>query len=617
MISCPICQYANRPAARLCAGCRAPLVLQGKYRITRLLGRGGFGAVYQAAHTGLGGAVYAIKESFPDPYATPAQLQAASDQFRLEASILAKLNHSALPKVMDFFTEGNRDYLVMEYVEGETLEERLARNGGSLPEAQVLVWADELCDVLTYLHTRQPMPVIHRDVKPSNVKIMPDGRLRLFDFGIAKHLAAGVGTASAARAVSPPYSPMEQYGGGTDARSDIYALGVTLYELLTAHLPPDAPDRASNALVPPQNINPGLSPEFQAVILRAMAEKPSGRFQSTLEVKQALRMLVPAPEQLQMLGNQPGPYGQSISARGYSGTSSERTLGIMALFSATILVLFLVGWGAFSIQQDRIRQANASETAHAEAVLTTKAAAAATVQAEATLSAQADATATFQAEATRTAEAAATATVIAEATLTAQANARATTQAAYTHVVSLTLLASRSFGPSDGTLTHPEDATQLPNSYATGSYRNFVAEARFYNPYPRSVASWDYGFGFRSTEGNQQYRWTVDSDGDWDLRLISGTNSDGTLGTRQLGHGTFDEFDVSPNGSNTLRIVVDDAVAYLFINAQYVATLDVSDKDVAGSVWVGTVFFTGHRISGKVTRYDGFTVWSLPEGSTP
>ncbi|MEW5718037.1 MAG: serine/threonine-protein kinase, partial [Chloroflexota bacterium] len=152
----------------------------------KVLGRGGYGAVYQAEHTGLGGALYAIKELYPDLTATLEQQQAASDQFRLEASILAKLNHLTLPTVMDFFNEAGRDYLVMEYVEGETLGERLARTGAPLPEAQVLVWAQELCDVLTYLHTRQPNPVIHRDVKPANIKIAPDGKLKLIDFGIAK-----------------------------------------------------------------------------------------------------------------------------------------------------------------------------------------------------------------------------------------------------------------------------------------------------------------------------------------------------------------------------------------------------------------------------------------------
>jgi serine/threonine protein kinase len=288
MPNCCVCNHPNRTNAKFCAHCRAPLILQNKYRITRLLGRGGYGAVYQAEQLHLGNAPCAVKELLPDPKATPAQQQAASEQFRLEAGLLANLNHPALPKVTDFFTEGNSHFLVMEYVEGETLEERLTRNGGPLPKAQVLAWASELCDVLTYLHTRQPSPVIHRDVKPANIKITPDGKLKLIDFGISKVLAKGTG--DAARAVSPPYSPLEQYGKGlrTDARSDIYALGVTLYELLTNRLPPEAPDRATEAVIPPRQFNPALSPHTETVILKAMAEKADERYQSAVELKQAL-----------------------------------------------------------------------------------------------------------------------------------------------------------------------------------------------------------------------------------------------------------------------------------------------------------------------------------------
>lgn len=289
MQTCPICQHRNRSGARFCSQCRAPLWLQSTYRITRLLGRGGYGAVYQAQQTHLGNVPCAIKELQPDPKATPQQIQKAAEQFQLEASLLAGLHHPALPRVTNFFAEGGRYYLVMDYVEGETLEERLERNGGPLPEAQVLAWADELCDVLMYLHTRQPSPVIHRDVKPANVKITPDGKLNLIDFGISKVLAKGTG--DAARAVSPPYSPLEQYGKGvsTDARSDIYALGVTLYQLLTNHLPPHAPDRPNEALIPPRQLNPAVSPMTESVILKAIEEKPAERYQSAEEMKRAFK----------------------------------------------------------------------------------------------------------------------------------------------------------------------------------------------------------------------------------------------------------------------------------------------------------------------------------------
>jgi serine/threonine-protein kinase len=292
-MNCNICNHSNRPKARFCANCAAPLSLQNKYRITRLLGRGGFGSVYLAEHLNLAGKCYAIKELVLDPSATPAERQQAESQFRLEATLLAKLDHPNLPKVWDFFSENDRHYLVMEYVEGETLEARLTHAGAPLPEADVLQWTRALLDALGYLHAQKP-PVIHRDVNPRNVKIAPDGKLKLIDFGIAKLFATGAGTGAAARAVSAPYSPMEQYGGGTDARSDIYALGATLYHLLTNHLPPDAPSRAIQSLTPPRQLNFALSDATEAIILKAMAINAADRFPSAADMQAAMHPPVPA-----------------------------------------------------------------------------------------------------------------------------------------------------------------------------------------------------------------------------------------------------------------------------------------------------------------------------------
>jgi len=288
MNNCPVCNQLNHPTAGFCSQCGAPLLLQNKYRITRLLGRGGFGSVYLAEHLSLTGVQYAIKEMLPDPGATLAKQKQAEEQFRLEANLLARLNHPMLPKVWDYFSENSRYYLVMEYVEGETLQERLGRVGTSLVERDVVKWANDLCQVLEYLHSRQPQ-VIHRDIKPSNIKIAPNGTLKLIDFGIAKFMAVGISTATAARAVSAPYSPMEQYGSGTDARSDIYALGVTLYQLLTNHLPPEAPDRMTKPVVPPHQWNPTLSAGLEAVILKTMDQDPLRRFQNATEMQTALR----------------------------------------------------------------------------------------------------------------------------------------------------------------------------------------------------------------------------------------------------------------------------------------------------------------------------------------
>ncbi len=285
---CYQCKHANRDTAQFCANCGAPLQLQNKYRILRLLGRGGYSSVYEAEHTRLGGARYAIKELFHESHLTPAQRQTASEQFSAEASILAHLSYPMLPKVMDFFTERGRDYLVMEFIPGDTLEEYLAKTNAPLPEAQVLKWADELCDALIYLHSQNP-PVIHRDIKPSNIKITPDGKLKLLDFGISKLLNVGAKTGTAARAGTPPYTPLEQYGTGTDERSDIYALGVVMYEMLTTRKPPEAPDRSRIAVIPPRQLNPSISASTEMIVLKAMAEKPKERFQSAREIQQAIR----------------------------------------------------------------------------------------------------------------------------------------------------------------------------------------------------------------------------------------------------------------------------------------------------------------------------------------
>lgn len=415
MIPCAVCQHSNRSTAHFCASCRAPLLLQGVYRITRLLGSGGYGAVYLAEQLQLGGVLCAIKELQPDPKATVQQVQQAAAQFQLEATLLASLNHPSLPRVTNFFTEGSRYYLVMDYVEGETLEELLEGNHMPLPEAQVLAWADELCDVLTYLHTRKPSPVIHRDIKPANIKITPDGKLKLIDFGISKILAKGTG--DAARAVSPPYSPFEQYGKGvsTDARSDIYALGVTLYQLLTNQLPPEAPDRNNELTMSPRQWNPTISANTETVILKAIAEKTAERFQSAAAMKQELYAAAPQPATPTARPAQPLPT-PAYTAPTYPPQTAKastgwQTFAVVAAISGGILVLILIAWSVFTIQQNMAQQATAA------------------ARAQATMTAQANATTAARAQSTMTAQANATATAQVQTTNTAQANAAATSQA--------------------------------------------------------------------------------------------------------------------------------------------------------------------------------------------
>jgi hypothetical protein len=267
------------------------VIHNNRYRIDGLLGRGGMGAIYKAWDTTLSVPV-AIKENLD---ASPE----AQKQFSREANLLARLSHPNLPRVTDyFFIPEQGQYLVMDFVEGEDLGAMLQRRG-RLPEPQVLTWISQICEALSYLHS-QPNPVIHRDIKPSNIKIRPDGRAMLVDFGIAKiydpHLATTIG----AKAVTPGFSPPEQYGGGrTDTRSDIYALGATIYTLLTGQAPPESVSRmvSQQPLPPPREVNPAISLVVEQAILKSVEIATDRRFQTVDELKAALTGSVAGPKE--------------------------------------------------------------------------------------------------------------------------------------------------------------------------------------------------------------------------------------------------------------------------------------------------------------------------------
>lgn len=267
-------------------------VLNNRYRIVKLLGQGGFGAVYRAWEMNLERPL-ALKENLD----TSSEAQR---QFKREAQILFDLSHPNLPKVIDYFTIlGQGQYLVMEFVEGEDLGQKQQCIGGPLPEAQALPWIVQICEALAYLHAQNP-PVIHRDIKPANIKITSSGKAMLVDFGIAKVYDPHLSTTVGARAVTPGYSPIEQYGRSshTDPRTDVYALGATLYTLLTGQEPVDAPERNLGKPVPaPNALNPGISAVASAAVMRAIEILPEQRFQSINEFKLALQAL-PQPPQL-------------------------------------------------------------------------------------------------------------------------------------------------------------------------------------------------------------------------------------------------------------------------------------------------------------------------------
>src|SRR5574341_2043442 len=256
-------------------------LLNGRYRVERILGQGGMGAVYLATDETLG-AHCAVKENLnPSPD--------AERQFRREANLLASLRHHNLPRVTDHFILGNQQYLVMDFVEGEDLKERFARQG-PLPEVDVLLWAAQICEALTYLHGRTP-PVVHRDIKPANIKLTDEENVMLVDFGIAKASAAGSKTTTSAVALTPGFAPPEQYGmGRTDSRTDQYALAATLYPLLTGQTPPDSMERllGNEKLIPPKELRPDLSEAVNDALVRALELKPDERFPTVADFKTAL-----------------------------------------------------------------------------------------------------------------------------------------------------------------------------------------------------------------------------------------------------------------------------------------------------------------------------------------
>ncbi len=257
-------------------------LLHKRYRIVDILGQGGMGSVYRAVDENLGVDV-AVKENLftTDEYAR---------QFRLEAVILANLRHTNLPRVTDHFVIGEQgQYLIMDYIEGEDLRQRMERTGPISEEEAILVGA-AMCDALQFLHTRKPS-IIHRDLKPGNVRITPDGHIYLVDFGLAKLVKGSQETTTGARAMTPGYSPPEQYGTArTDPRTDVYSLGATLYAALTGVIPEDGLARAMDnvELTPLRKRNPKVSRKLASAIEKAMAVHPEDRFQSAEEFRQAL-----------------------------------------------------------------------------------------------------------------------------------------------------------------------------------------------------------------------------------------------------------------------------------------------------------------------------------------
>jgi len=339
-------------------------VLQGRYRIIRQLGQGGMGAVYEAIDQRLDTTV-ALKETlFAD--------ERLRKQFEREARLLARLHHPALPRVSDHFSENEGQFLVMQFIPGDDLSEMMTRKRGPFPPNQVLTWADQLLDALDYLHTQDPQ-IVHRDIKPQNLKLTSRGQIILLDFGLAKGQAGEISRVTTAASIfgyTPNYAPLEQIQGlGTDTRSDLYALGATLYHLMTGVKPPDALTRAAaivngqpDPLLKPSEANAAVGTEVDDVLVKAMAQNREQRYASADEMRKALEgaeqattivdrgeaqtVLFPPPPTTvttptQTVAGQPtvATTGETTVVRRRDGGGPRRLIPIAALVAGLVLLV--------------------------------------------------------------------------------------------------------------------------------------------------------------------------------------------------------------------------------------------------------------------------------------
>ena len=299
VVRCSNCNHPNRLGARFCPKCGRPIgqrprygtgllpastVLRQRYVILGQIARGGQGAIYRVGDMRLTGKVWALKEMSESAAAPQVGRQEAIDSFRREAEMLAQLEHLNLPKVVDIFEEQDKQYMVMEFIDGKTLLKLMEEACGPLPVDLVLEWAEQLCDVLGYLHGQKP-PIVYRDMKPQNVmEVSGTHAVKVIDFGIARFYAAGK-KKDTVKMGTPGYAPPEQYGKGqTDGRADVYALGAMLHYLLTRR----DPATELFKFPPVRSLNSTVPREVDDAIMKAVSIRVESRHASMQEMSRAL-----------------------------------------------------------------------------------------------------------------------------------------------------------------------------------------------------------------------------------------------------------------------------------------------------------------------------------------
>jgi hypothetical protein len=608
-------------------------IIAGRYQLLELLGEGGMATVYKASDTHLQ-RIVAIKLLRPQHAIDPGFV----NRFHREARAAAALCHPNIVAVYDLGQDEDDHFIVLEYVEGETLKQLLQREAPLRPDrvAQIGI---QVARALEYAHRRN---LVHRDIKPQNILITADGQAKVTDFGIAAAWGVPPLTPTGTVLGTPHYlSPEQAHGQKQVTRaSDIYSTGVVLYEMATGR-PPFQADSAlavarmhlENRPPSPRSVNPGLPQRLDTIILRALEKSPERRFRSAVDLERALSefesLLNGYTEQNVWPQSPSEPHeptpGKGVG-RGWKGLKPSVTAFQMlfpGLLAVAALLLFLLSAYAAAQGYNLERSAQLGATAQAISASSTarslEKAAAGIAEMEATASTRAQMLATLETQAAATAqavdlaaksiEARATEIAIAESTATAMVQIPSFNATAQAMVIASKKVVSIDQGRLPHHRNRVSAETMKENLVFQVYAQNFVASVRFNNPYDPSESAWDYGLGFRGEGTDDGYRLYLNSDGEWYFEIA---NEGGPRPFYRLKSGKAEKFHRAWDQHNDLAIYVENDELLLFINEEYVDTLDVSHRSRSGKIWVGTGFTEKHRVPGAYTEYQDFVVRVLP-----
>lgn len=671
-------------------------IIGNRYLVKAELGRGGFGVVYLALDSELENRECVIKMMMIPPNSSQQDIQSLQYTFRREAKALIELNtpgHPAIPEIYRIFTDAmGNNYLVMKYITGKSLESHLADAGGKLSWRVAAKIALDVADGLAYMHNQSP-PVLHRDIKPANILIDTQDRTWMVDFGLSKAQPTVSGTIGMTEPMGTPgYAPPEQYQtGGAVPRSDVYALGVLVYHLVTGDDPADHPFNFPKIDQLPQELRPHVT---QALEQNPTKRPASDQFRDTLRKVLATADLPkqtpppqpppvqppppPAPVQKKhkksakprivtvrgafslidytlysslglalvaplfsfgfyAFNSGDGGFGASILfglAGGLVGVvvaivafSEEKQrgccigtiLGVVAgfalgfstfgnakwLLDGTLVVIGLIGGGILGFVRQLSRLRNEGRGAHWGLAGLPSAALIGLI-----LFVLFGYGGNIEEAPSSIFDVISTEVAIGEERPFAPTSSPTATRPRTSDSTSPYDRLSKGkvvHTSTNGSLPHKKGDGNLVERQATGSHKNFVAEAVFVNPYEAEAAdgAFNYGFLFRNVGRNQQFRLVVFSNGRWQLIDRQGSNNE------VIQNGKLEAFNTADGASNRLTLVAEDNIGQFFLNTHRVAELDLSARNDSGGLFV----FTGmnnQEITGRSTAFREFTVWSLP-----